>query len=199
MIKAILFDIGGVLIENPPDKIYGGYAKLIHEDPEKAQDRLKNVLAPCETGKISSEEFWSRGAKRFGIKKKIFRKVWIKGIENSKPYKQVWKLAGILEARGYKLAILTNAIAADVSVPIIKKVYSRFYPDVFKSFALGCKKPSEKIYRIVLKKLELKPREVVFVDNHEENVDGARKVGMIGIHFTSYRKFVKDLKKLSVI
>jgi len=199
MIRAILFDIGGVLIENPPDKIYGGYAKLFHKNPEKIRKKLINVLVPCEIGAISSEEFWSRGAKKLGLKKELFRKIWIRGIKSSKPHKLVWKLVRALKSKGYRIVILTNAIPADARIPMIKKIYSKFYPDVFKSFSLGCKKPSEKIYRLVLKKLILKPREAVFIDNVKENADAATKAGMIGLHFTSYKRLVSDLKKLKVL
>lgn len=199
MIKAILFDIGGVLIENPPDKIYRGYAELRHESPETIRKKLRRILIPCEIGKISSEEFWSKGARKFGLKKKLFRKVWIEGIKSSKPHKMVWRLVKRLKSKGYKLVLLTNAIPADAKIPLIKRIYSKFYPNVFASFRLGCKKPSEKIYRLVLKKLKLRPKEVVFIDNLEKNAEGARRVGMIGLHFTSYKKLASDLKKLKVL
>jgi len=199
MIKAILFDIGGVLIENPPDKIYKKYAELRHENPETTRKKLRKILVPCEIGKISSKEFWSRGAKKLGLKKRIFRKVWVEEIKNSKPHKLVWKLVRRLRLKGYKTVLLTNAIPADARIPLIKKIYSKFYPYVFTSFRIGHKKPSGKIYRFVLEKLKLKPNETVFIDNLESNVEGARRVGITSLHFTSYSNLAKDLKKLKVL
>lgn len=63
----------------------------------------------------------------------------------------------------------------------------------------GIKKPDPKIYRILLKELGVKPQNCVFVDDQEENVSGARKLGIKGILFTSVAELRRDLKKLKFL
>jgi HAD superfamily hydrolase (TIGR01509 family) len=59
-------------------------------------------------------------------------------------------------------------------------------------------KPDPRIYRYVLKKMDIKPSEAIFVDNLKRNTNGAEKVGIKSIQFINYRKLVKDLKKLKI-
>ena len=46
-------------------------------------------------------------------------------------------------------------------------------------------KPYPEIYQLLLSRYDLKAEECVFIDDREDNVEGARKVGMEGIVFTS--------------
>lgn len=55
--------------------------------------------------------------------------------------------------------------------------------NIFVSYELGLLKPDRRIYEEVIKKLKVKPYEVVFVDDKEKNVLEARKVGMNGVVF----------------
>ncbi|MBU2101096.1 MAG: HAD-IA family hydrolase [Candidatus Micrarchaeota archaeon] len=63
----------------------------------------------------------------------------------------------------------------------------------------GVQKPNPKIYKILLDKLGVQPKNCVFVDDKEENVDAARKLGIKGIVFTSHSTLVQELKKLNYL
>lgn len=200
MIKAILFDVGGVLIENPTEKRCRKYAELCSESQKNIKKKLKNFTSLFDAGKISSTEFWLKASKELGIKKRIFKKIWVDEIKNSKKNTNIFQLAKSLKLNGYKIGILSTSSTVDTRILNTKQIiYSIFHPNVFLSFKIGYSKPSEKIYRFALKKLKLKPNEVVFIDNRKEHVVGAKKVGMVGLYFTSYQKFVYDLKKLKVL
>ena len=49
----------------------------------------------------------------------------------------------------------------------------------------GIAKPDPRIYQRTIERLGLEPAQVVFVDDFEDNVAGARWVGMQAVHFTS--------------
>jgi epoxide hydrolase-like predicted phosphatase len=53
------------------------------------------------------------------------------------------------------------------------------------SAEVGLAKPDPRIYQVMLERLGLEPAQAVFVDDFEDNVAGARWVGMQAVHFTS--------------
>lgn len=61
-----------------------------------------------------------------------------------------------------------------------------------------CVKPEEKIYRILLDRFGLNPEECVFIDDFEDNVKGARDVGMNAVLFTGPEEAKKALIDMGV-
>jgi putative hydrolase of the HAD superfamily len=71
----------------------------------------------------------------------------------------------------------------------------RYLVDVFRiadafdplivSAEVGIAKPDPRIYRLALERLGVSPAEAAFVDDFEDNVAGARWVGMQAVHFRS--------------
>ena len=77
-------------------------------------------------------------------------------------------------------------------------IYKDFKIKVF-SHQVGIIKPDPKIYKLTLKKLQLEPKETVFIDDKIENVIAANKLGMKGLLFKNALKLQKDLIKLKVL
>jgi HAD superfamily hydrolase (TIGR01509 family) len=69
-------------------------------------------------------------------------------------------------------------------------------PTHYVSYELKALKPDEAFYRAILADLALPAGEVVFIDDLEENVEGARRAGMIGVRFTSVDDLKRDLDQL---
>jgi epoxide hydrolase-like predicted phosphatase len=55
-------------------------------------------------------------------------------------------------------------------------------------------KPDPRIYHLALERLGLQPHEAIFVDDFIENIDAARAVGLIGLHFKSSRQVQQDIR-----
>lgn len=58
----------------------------------------------------------------------------------------------------------------------------------------GVSKPDERIYRLTLERLAVRPEEAIFVDDKIENVESARHLGMRGIHFQNARQTVAEIE-----
>ena len=56
--------------------------------------------------------------------------------------------------------------------------YSQLFDAEFYSCHLGCAKPSSSYFELVLDAIELEPERVLFLDDREANVAGAREVGI---------------------
>ena len=66
------------------------------------------------------------------------------------------------------------------------------------SFDVKLLKPEPAIYRKLLETYDLRPEETVFLDDRQENIDGAKRVGIHGICFASYEQAVQALRQMGV-
>jgi epoxide hydrolase-like predicted phosphatase len=57
----------------------------------------------------------------------------------------------------------------------------------------GTKKPDPAIYQAVCDRLDVSPRDVVFLDDREVGVAGARRIGMTAIRFTDTQQAIAEL------
>jgi putative hydrolase of the HAD superfamily len=92
-------------------------------------------------------------------------------------------LPGALEAlaetrrRGLRVGLLSNC-SSDVPALFRETPLAACVDDAVFSCDVGLAKPDERIYRLVCARLAVDPRDCVFVDDHEENLEAARRVGM---------------------
>ena len=68
----------------------------------------------------------------------------------------------------------------------------------FYSGNYGIRKPDARVFQIVLRELGARPRDVIFIDDREENVAAARKLGMMGVVFVDASQGEKELNKLGI-
>lgn len=61
------------------------------------------------------------------------------------------------------------------------------------------KKPDETIYRLLLKRYNINPRQAVFIDDNQANIETAQRLGMHGIVFTSAGDLRKKLETLQIL
>jgi len=87
-----------------------------------------------------------------------------------------------LKKRGYGIYLLSNA-------SVMQKEYwpnvqcSAAFDGVVVSAFEHVVKPEEKFYRILLDRYDLRARECIFIDDRQDNVEAAEKLGMTGIVF----------------
>ena len=85
---------------------------------------------------------------------------------------------------GVRHALETTFAIADAFDPLVV------------SAEVGLAKPDPRIYQLMLERLGLGPAEAVFVDDFEDNVAGARWVGMQAVHFTSTPQAMAAVRSL---
>jgi putative hydrolase of the HAD superfamily len=197
MPKLIIFDIGGV-IEDFAEQRYVDYiCRRLHLDKKEFGDELFRILPSAEEGRISTKEMLERVGLLFGIS---FRKLeWSDSMRRLATMNMpVVRLVNALHAR-YRLVLLTNVSISRYMENVEMGFFRKVECDrVYASCYLGMSKPWQEIYRYVLEKEKVAPKDVIFIDNMLVNVKGARKVGIKGIQFVGYRQLVKDLKKQGV-
>jgi putative hydrolase of the HAD superfamily len=198
-IKAILFDVGGVLCGNLSGNIYSSLSKLSkdklsYRTVKKRIDQYENMF---EEGKITPIEFEKRVADKLGIENyyKIIELYKTAVIKKGQVNKDVKKLAEELKKKGYKTGLLSNTCKIHADVHKKRGDYNGFSPLVL-SYIIGYRKPRKEIYIIALRKLKIKPEECIFIDNKKWNLEPAMRLGIKTILFKSPYQLRREMNKL---
>lgn len=103
-----------------------------------------------------------------------------------------------LKANGYKVYLLSNYGEKNFA-------YAREHFDFIKyadggviSYEVKYIKPEPEIYEALIHKYTINPKEAVFLDDSEANLEGARKFGFSTIWVTEFEKALKELRALGV-
>jgi len=196
MLKAVLFDVGGVLIRLDESKYYEYLSKISGIEIDKIINTLDILEKKTYVGEISIKEFTEAVSKRLGIMKKEVK--WLEFLkENVSINREVVDFALQLHKK-YKVGVITNADRARYLY--VKKHFGKElgfdkFDHVFVSCYLGMAKPSKRLFEYVIKKMRIIPRETAFIDDRIENIEGAKAVGINGILFNKPNDNVEYLKK----
>jgi len=197
-IKAVLFDMGNVLLNYNAYKAAKQFAKECKVPLLKVW--IHFFTSPVEKaytrGEITSREFYrhSKKALNVPISYKTFSHYWSDIFWENKGMDALLKKL----KKHYPLYLISNT--NDLHFRHIKKKFKlwKHFKKLFPSHQVGHRKPDREIYEKVLKRIKLKPQETVFIDDVPKFVRGAKRVGMRAIRFRNKKQLVRDLKKLGV-
>jgi putative hydrolase of the HAD superfamily len=189
-IEAILFDWGGVLIDDPAPGLMAHCARALGVDVDTYVAAHKRHGEPFQKGEISEGVFWQRVCGDLDRPEPEIASLWgqaFRGVYSPRP--EVFDLARQLRARDYKTALLSNTETAAMEFST-ELGYDMFDALVF-SCAEGAFKPERRIYEIAAQKLDAEPGRCVFIDDRQLFVDGALGAGMKGLLYSDIEQ-VRD-------
>jgi putative hydrolase of the HAD superfamily len=196
-IKSVIFDWGGVLIDDPAPALMQYCAKALRvakEDYIKAHDKFADDF---QKGLICEDNFWEKICGELNVPKPKVRSLWAEAFKAAYvPRDDIFSMAASMHKNGYRTAVLSNT-----EVPAMEFFYRQRYNmidvPVF-SCAEGVKKPERKIYELTLKKLGSGPEQSVFIDDKPEYINGAKEVGIKTVLFQDIDQFKDELNRLGV-
>lgn len=203
MIKAIAFDLGGVFATNAPRHIIREIALEYDKDVMdvlKSWNRYWNTFI---TGKLTEDQFYESlirelhilGNRRptiedLKVKARNFLAIMPHQFHNIKVLKE--------QLPKMKFALLSNNskewyeyLASDHDFSI--------FDVVINSCDMGIAKPQAAIFEKAITELDLKPAEILFIDDKSSNVDGAFRAHLEGFVFTNFSDLADKLKDLKTI
>lgn len=197
MIKNLIFDFGQVLVRHNPLPLF----HRIFGDDEASITELQHILSepefldPCDRGTIPFEKVIDNTIKRYPEYKEaltFFRDNEMEEITGE--IEGMRELLLRLKQDGYRLYGLSNW--SNAVYPVIEK-YEVFRP--LDGMVISCEehviKPEPEIYLRLCDKFSLNPEECLFTDDRPANVEGARRIGMQAVLFTSAEQYALDLAR----
>lgn len=200
MIKAVIFDVGGVLKSETDRAIQRDIMDTLEISPEVFAEPWQILTDKLGRGAIPEDEFWKQmlqmtGAQRSLPSESLLMREYQRG---HCLHEDVMGIISRLRKAGYTTAILSNTIASHAQFNRTHGVYDGF-DAIILSHEVGLRKPSLEIFDITLAALGLAAEETVFVDDAEKNVIAAEKLGLHGILFTNAQQFEEQLQKLGLV
>ena len=188
MIKNIIFDFGGVLLNLDYNMTYTKLSNVmgIEIGPNKTPKHILKIMLGYEKGEINTEGFlWNLQKESSKLTPPTDKLIdaWNAMLLGWNPERFSF-LEGL--RKNYKLFILsnTNDLHLKWVMKDLKKNYkitdfdTRFFDKTFYSHLMRMRKPEFKIYEEVLKEARIKGNETLFIDDNKENVMRAKKIGI---------------------
>ncbi|MFH1506479.1 MAG: HAD family phosphatase [archaeon] len=197
MVKAIIFDVGGVVVNGREEEIYAKLAEKLGIDEIELKSMKKQHNQELLTGKLKIAEFAEEIKERFGIEKDILSTWKEVHIEATPANKELILLVGKLKKK-YTVGAISNVPDLHTKVTEARCIYSHFEPKII-SCDVGLAKPGKEIFELMLKKLDMDADECIYIDDREIHIEGAKKLGFKTILFKDNEQLKQELRKLNII
>ncbi len=112
------------------------------------------------------------------------------------PFSYEWVKS--IKEQGKKIYLLSNYSKVSFEHDMSKFDFMEFIDGKIISYEVNYVKPELEIYEALIKKYNINPKEAVFLDDVEENLESAKALGINTIHVTSHEKALDELKKLNI-
>jgi 2-haloacid dehalogenase len=200
-IDAIIFDLGGVLIDWNPSYVFD----KMFDDEEQKKHFFENIC----TSEWNEEQDAGRSLKEATDLLLGRHPEWKKYIE---AYYGRWEemlggpipdtvevLRELKEKGKYKLYALTNWSAELFPIALGKYDFLHWFDGRVVSGEEKMRKPFPEFYRLILDRFHLRPEETLFIDDNLRNVKAAEELGIRTIRFENAAHLKKELAKLRLL
>jgi HAD superfamily hydrolase (TIGR01549 family) len=195
-IKAIYFDLGGVIVRT----VKSDSRTQLAAEFGMTYEQMDRFVFDCKTaiqatiGEITEEAHWldvTRRLKRPESELPHIRNAFFGGDTID------WEIVRFLreQRKVRKTGLISNAW--DGLRPwIVSQKFDDAFEHMTISAEIGVAKPDVRVYEHALEKLSVKPAEAVFVDDVEKNIAACEALGMHGVLFRTPEQALADVKQL---
>jgi putative hydrolase of the HAD superfamily len=194
MIKAVLFDFGGVLTEG--GKVGGiqqDIAKMCGRSPEEI--KVEDLHSQFLRGQISTKEYFEELNRRYPCASPITPEIFNKVSNIYSRSLPVYDLADRLRNSGIRTAILSNMYSMSAGKLRADGYYDGFDPVVLSGDERMAK-PDPAFFKLALDRLGMPGNEVLFIDDQERFRETVEATGMYFIVAVSPQQIVADTEVL---
>lgn len=193
-VDAVVFDLGGVLLDWDPRYLY----RRLFDDPAEMESFLAGVCTSDwhrahDLGADITESCRRLAIRHPGQAEMIM--AWAERGEEmvAGQFDATVDVLGELRAAGVRCYALSNMEPDAFAIRRARFPFIDWFDGHVISGLEGVAKPDPRIFEILLKRHRLEPQATVFIDDMPANVGAARALGIIGLHYTSAGRLRQDL------
>ena len=200
-VKAVLFDYGKVL--SGPEKVesWHGMRDLLGLSEAKFGELYWKYRDDYDRGTLSGTEYWSNIAREIAFPFADQRLTELQQLDV-----EMWtdlNLPMVEWAQRLQNAGILTGILSNIGDAMEQGVRAKFtWIDGFThatwSHTLKMRKPEPEIYAAAAHGLGVEPSQVLFIDDREDNVAGARAVGMRAVVYGPHAEFERELERMGL-
>lgn len=197
-IEFLYFDLGKVLLDFDHSIACRQLASILGTTPEVIEQDVfhSGQQWKYERGEITTMELHRWLCDRFEVEAKL-DEIAYAASSIFQPIEETIAIAERLHAAGYPLGILSNTCDCHWEYCLAKPF--PFLHEVFPvhalSFRLGQMKPEPEIYHKAARLCDYPPKNIFFVDDRKENVEGAASAGYDALLFESPTQLLRELTR----
>lgn len=186
-IEALLFDLGGVLVRLDWDAVFEHWAACCGADPARLRRRFSfdEPYERHERGETSAREYFEalRGSLGIDLSNDDFRAGWERVFAG--PIEPTIELVRRVDP-AMPLYLYSNTNAAHHAAWAHDYAEAlRPFRRAFTSHELGLRKPERAAFERVAREIGVPMERILFFDDTESNVEGARRAGLAAVHVRS--------------
>ena len=198
--KAVVFDLGGVLIDWDPRYLY---RKLL-ADEAAVEEFLATVCTPEWNGEQDRGRPFAEGIAELVERHPVhaaaitaYHERWTEMLGGGIP--GVVELLAELRAAGVPLYALTNWSAETFGIARERFGFLDWFDGVVVSGEERMAKPDPAVFRVLLDRFGLAPEGALFVDDSPANVAAARELGFDAVQFHGPDRLRRDLRERGLL
>ncbi len=186
MIKAIIFDCFGVLLQRDGHEFY----KLLTS--KEKQKQINKLETQADLGEISEKDFNRQVAELSdSTPAKVLAETTIYARNQ-----EMLNFAHEMRGRKYKVSVLTNVSKDTISRFFTADEQRNLFDDMVISSEVGLVKPDPEIFALAARRLALKPEECIFVDDTASNCSAAAESGIKAVAYLGNTHTIKTIQML---
>ncbi|MFH1412210.1 MAG: HAD family phosphatase [Candidatus Omnitrophota bacterium] len=201
-IKALLFDLGNVMIKFDPAIAEEGYSRYGKIKKGGFVDYIMDSreIDRYMEGDLNSSRFYMITCRRFrlDIKFKEFYEVW-----NSifSPYPEMEKMVLELKEKYPELKLILVSNTNEAHYEFLREKYDilNAFDERVLSHEIGCQKPDPRIFNEALRLAGSIPKETFYADDRQDLIDAARVMGIRAFLFTEYQELKEQLSSCNIL
>ena len=197
VIRAVMFDIGGVLEITPDLGVAPVWEDRLRMPPGALSERLDDIWAGGALGIITEEDVHQALTDRLGLDEQqlaaFMADIWRQYLGT--PNTELIEYARQLRPR-YRTGIVSNSFVGAREKEQAAYGFEDLVDDIIYSHEVEVVKPDPRIYALACARLNVRPDETVFLDDMEYAVAGARQAGIHAILCQDNAQAIAEMEKL---
>lgn len=195
-IRAVVFDIGGVLEITPSIGVTEKWEQYFQLPAGELDKRLYPVWRDGSIGTISEAEVHRGIGEIMGVDEAVvnafMEDIWKEYLGT--PNVELIEYFRCLRPR-YKTAIISNSFVGAREREQERYQFGDMTDFILYSHEVGIAKPNPRIFEMACERLAIQPDEMIFLDDVERMVNAARELGIHAILFKDNQQAIAEIQE----